>query len=276
MHKKLMFCLGALWAGLVVAPAFAPPVKGQTGNGAVSQTTQPVTLFVTVTDPTGRLVTGLESRHFAVFENEVRQTITAFDSEDLPVSLGVALNVAGGGPEQVNGLRDAVQALARPGSELFLTNNAALPDAVALALGELAQRRQPKRAVLILSDGRVQTSDATFAALRVQLQQSGVPVYVIGFAASAGGLSFAPVAQARLSELAQLTGGQAFFAPVAELKTILARLVQELRHQYRLVYTADLLSGHSNKLRVELHPPRGLPLLTARVSRLIQAAKMRK
>lgn len=44
---------------------------------------------VTIIDPMGRIVAGLDREHFAVYENKEQQEIRNFSSEDSPVSLGV-------------------------------------------------------------------------------------------------------------------------------------------------------------------------------------------
>ena len=50
---------------------------------------------MTVTDPMNRLVTGLEKENFAVFDNNVGQTIKYFSSQDAPLSIGVIFDLSG-------------------------------------------------------------------------------------------------------------------------------------------------------------------------------------
>jgi len=50
---------------------------------------------VTVTDPYNRLVTGLEVDNFRVFEDNVEQEVVNFSSEDVPISIGVILDLSG-------------------------------------------------------------------------------------------------------------------------------------------------------------------------------------
>src|SRR5919205_4332166 len=50
---------------------------------------------VSVTDPMQRFVTGLNRDNFEVFEGAKPQTIQHFSSEDVPVSLGIILDVSG-------------------------------------------------------------------------------------------------------------------------------------------------------------------------------------
>jgi len=49
---------------------------------------------VTVTDPYNRLVAGLEVDNFRVFEDNVEQEVVNFSSEDVPISIGVILDLS--------------------------------------------------------------------------------------------------------------------------------------------------------------------------------------
>ena len=66
---------------------------------------------VSVTDPMQRFVTGLNRDNFEVFEGAKPQTIQHFSSEDVPVSLGIILDVSGSAMKTpidvVKALRDA-------------------------------------------------------------------------------------------------------------------------------------------------------------------------
>lgn len=44
---------------------------------------------LTVTDPLGRMVTGLEQQHFEIMENGARRPITAFLGPDSPISIAI-------------------------------------------------------------------------------------------------------------------------------------------------------------------------------------------
>ena len=50
---------------------------------------------VTVTDPYNRLVTGLEPDNFRIFEDNIEQEVVNFSSEDVPISIGVILDLSG-------------------------------------------------------------------------------------------------------------------------------------------------------------------------------------
>ena len=96
----------------VQPPASATPAAGapagaerpaETGPGAlkihpgsyIRMNVDLVLVPVTVTDPMNRLVTGLEKEDFQVFENNKRQKIQSFASEDAPVSIGIIFDLSG-------------------------------------------------------------------------------------------------------------------------------------------------------------------------------------
>jgi hypothetical protein len=64
---------------------------------------------VVVTDPYNRLVTGLDTDNFRVFEDNVEQEITTFSSEDVPISIGVIFDLAKPGRQPSSSLRLPIQ-----------------------------------------------------------------------------------------------------------------------------------------------------------------------
>ena len=87
--------------------------------------TQITLVGASVTDPLGRLVTGLEQDNFRVFEDGVEQEIVHFSSEDVPVSIGVIFDMSGSMTDKIDKSRlAAVQFFrtANPQDEFFLVN----------------------------------------------------------------------------------------------------------------------------------------------------------
>ena len=144
-----------------------------------------VLIPVTVTDPLNRFVTGLEKENFKVFEDKKEQEISQFSSEDAPLSIGVIFDCSGSMGKKLEKSRLAVTQFfktANPEDEFFLiqfndsadliqpfTRNleeiqnrltftqskgrTALLDAIYLALNEMKQAKNPRKALLIISDG---------------------------------------------------------------------------------------------------------------------------
>src|SRR5258708_1340069 len=62
---------------------------------------------VTVTDPYNRLVTGLETDNFRVFEDNIEQEVVTFSAEDVPISIGVIFDFSGSMSNKVGKAREA-------------------------------------------------------------------------------------------------------------------------------------------------------------------------
>jgi Ca-activated chloride channel family protein len=88
---------------------------------------------VAVTDPLGRLVTGLDRDNFEIFEGKERQAIKTFSSEDSPVSVGIIFDTSGSMTDKIELAREAVSQLlqtANPEDEFFLITFADSPEIV--------------------------------------------------------------------------------------------------------------------------------------------------
>ena len=80
---------------------------------------------VTVTDPYGRLVTGLEQSNFRIFEDGVEQEVLRFSGEDVPISIGVIFDMSGSMSDKIEKSRQAAVQFfrtANPKDEFLLIN----------------------------------------------------------------------------------------------------------------------------------------------------------
>lgn len=259
--------------------------------------TELVSLTVTVTDPYNRLVTGLDKHNFEIFEDKVKQDISHFSDDDVPVSLGLIFDVSGSMKGKLERAREALRAFIQTShsdDDFFLvgfnqranllaeftdgdtlTNKltlvdprgqTALYDASYLGIEKVKQGRHQKRALLLISDGQDNSSRYTYGELRKLLKEAGVQIYCIGiveFGGGAGG-SLDLQGQAILEEISQVTGGKAFFPrSPAELEDATTRIALELRHQYSIGYAPTNIKkdGQWHKIKVSVKPPRGLPSL---------------
>jgi hypothetical protein len=78
---------------------------------------------VTVTDPYNRIVTGLEPDNFRVFEDNIEQEVVNFSSEDVPISIGVILDLSGSMANKLGKAKEAAFQFfktANPEDEFFL------------------------------------------------------------------------------------------------------------------------------------------------------------
>src|SRR5687767_2698026 len=94
----------ALAAGAVVTAA-AQNQEGFTFRSGVEL----INVTTTVTDDSGRFVSGLQKEDFTVFEDGVRQEVTQFSNERVPVSLGIVLDTSGSmTPDKMSAARTAI------------------------------------------------------------------------------------------------------------------------------------------------------------------------
>ena len=139
---------------------------------------------ITVTDPYDRIVTGLEADSFRVFEDNVEQEVVTFSSEDVPISVGVILDLSGSMANKIGKAKEAAMQFfksANPEDEFLLVTvseraqvssgfttsieglgnsllsksakgRTALLDAVYLSVSEMRNAHNAKRALLIISD----------------------------------------------------------------------------------------------------------------------------
>lgn len=259
--------------------------------------TELVSMTVTVTDPYNRLVTGLDKHHFEVFEDKVKQEITHFSDDDVPVSLGIVFDVSGSMKGKLERARDALKAFIQTShndDDFFLVGfnqranllaeftdgdtlsnklhlvdpkgQTAVYDAAYLGIEKVKQGRHTKRALLLISDGQDNSSRYTYGELRKLLKEAGVQIYCLGIVEMGGGsgTSLDMQGQGILEEIAQVTGGKAFFPrTAAELEDQTTRIALELRHQYSIGYMPTNIKkdGQWHKIKVNVKQPRGLPSL---------------
>lgn len=173
-----------------------------------------VNVTATVTDDRGRFVSGLQKDDFAVYDDGVRQEITYFSSDRVPVSLGILLDASGSMTrDKMASARAAIDRfiydLLGADDELFFVEFATSPrltqqwtsdrrlisravgrvdpaggtamyDAVADALPLAETGRNRKKALLVISDGNDSNSATGVAELRQLIRESEVLVYAIG------------------------------------------------------------------------------------------------
>jgi Ca-activated chloride channel homolog len=281
-------------------PATPPPGDSfKLKKGQPIRTETQITLVgATVTDPLGRLVTGLQQENFRVFEDGAEQEIVRFSSEDVPVSIGVIFDMSGSMADKIDKSREAAVQFfrtANPQDEFFLVNFndraqlispftasvddlqdrlmytgahglTALYDGVYLGLSQMRGAHNTKKALLILSDGGDNHSRYSETEVRKFVREADVQIYAIGLFDPDGG----PTPEERegpglLGDLTMMTGGRMFAVKnVSELPDIATKISMELRNQYVLGYRPSQRAhdGKWRKIKVRLNPPKGMPPLT--------------
>jgi VWFA-related protein len=173
-----------------------------------------VNVTATVTDEEGRFVPNLRKEDFLVYEDGAPQTITHFNAERVPVSLGIALDTSGSmAGEKFEHAQAALERflfdLLDANDEVFLNRfstdtyleqgwtkdkslvsralrritprgGTAMYDAVAEAVPMADNGSNRKKAVLVISDGNDTNSETHISELKQLVRQTEVLVYAIG------------------------------------------------------------------------------------------------
>jgi VWFA-related protein len=178
-----------------------------------------INVTATVTDANGRFVSGLRKEDFRVYQDDQLQAVTHFNSERVPVSLGIILDTSGSmDSEKMTAAKLALNHflldLLGPGDEVFLyrfdsapelvhewttdrqrisdalnriqaRGGTALYDALAEAVPLAQAGKHRKKALLVISDGNDTSSRTAILELKEQIRETEVLVYAIGIDAQA-------------------------------------------------------------------------------------------
>jgi Ca-activated chloride channel family protein len=237
-----------------------------------------VELYASVLDRKGRPVLGLGQKDFSVAEDGARQTITRFERvDDLPIHAAVVLDSSGSMEKSLPQARDAALGFLRdairpkdraavitfndhPNIGVKFSNDL---DTLAGGLAGLKAERgtslwdtiiftefyfngvKGQRAMLLLTDGRDESSRFTFEDALEDARRAGVTIYTIGLGDD--------IEKRKLTKLSEETGGRAFFIKsAAELPAIYSTIQEDLRSQYLVAYQSTNTGLDANFRTVEL------------------------
>ncbi len=228
MNKRHALSVTAIVAAVLLLGVRPGAQQGQDDRQAFRFRTgvELINVTATVTDQSGRFVPNLRKEDFRVYQDDELQPITHFNSERVPVSLGIALDTSGSMVgEKMAAARDALDRflyqLLDPSDEVFLyrfdsspelvdgwttdrrrisdelsrlqpRGGTALYDTVAEAVPLAQAGRHRKKALVIISDGNDTSSQTELPALKALIHETEVLVYAIGIDAQ-GGVTYAPV-----------------------------------------------------------------------------------
>jgi VWFA-related protein len=228
---------------------------------------------VSVTDASGRLITGLTQGDFQIFEDGVEQTITQFTDKRVPVSLGMLLDASDSMRGQA--VIDARDAFDRFVGDLLLTEDevfvatfnhmprlltkwtrppmslrgrlnelkpsggTAIYDAVADTSRLFEQRVNLRAAMIVVSDGADTASDRSLLQTIEVIRRNDAFVYAIAIDAPDGRDSTRVNPEA-LRDITSLTGGYTEVVKSAgDLGPATARIADELNKQYTIGYSSS-------------------------------------
>jgi Ca-activated chloride channel family protein len=245
-----------------------------------------VGISATVVNQGGGLVTGLSKDAFEIYEDGVRQSITQFTSERVPISVAVLLDVSDSMfGQRLTDARAAVEhflftrldqsdefcvmafnhepRLLTPWTRsqdlirerlagLRPSGATGLYDAVIAAMPLMAKRGRERGALLIISDGEDTASDASMHDVRSALLRSDGFAYAIGIDPPARRAINTGVNLAALTEITNGSGGSTEVVhDTADLDTATARIADALNKQYLLGYVSSRApDGRYHSIRV--------------------------
>jgi Ca-activated chloride channel homolog len=249
---------------------------------------------VSVTNTFGAPFAGLPREAFRLFEDGVEQQVKFFSAEDAPLSLGIIFDASRSMEGKLDQSRLAVSKFlnTRMTSDEFsliefndaprllcgFTNDAeriekmlggirarnwtALLDAVYLAIHQMKRASNPRKALLILSDGGDNNSRYTETEMKSLVREADVCIYSVAFV----GTGLLKRHQRMLARLSEETGGRLYeIGKMNELPEAIARISSALRHQYVLGYSSSnpRRNGLYRNIKVRLHQPPDQPPLRA-------------
>ena len=142
-------------------------------------------------------------------------------------------------------------------------------DAVNLALSEMKEAKNPRKAIVIVSDGGDNHSQYTSKQIEDLVRAADVQIYAMGVFDTLSSLFLPPevVSGPRLlSEISTQTGGRAFSATLTnDLPSVASRIAVELRNEYVLGYypKKQAHDGKYRRVEVKISQPVGVPALKA-------------
>jgi Ca-activated chloride channel family protein len=237
-----------------------------------------VSLNVTVVNSAGQYVTDLTQEEFGVFEDGAKQELTYFNRTNLPIALSLLIDSSASMEQRMENAQEAaigfaskirpqdlaqvvdfdtrveirqtftnkIEELDRAIRNTSSGGSTALHNAVYISLKELAKikAKNPeevrRQAIVVLSDGEDTSSLVSFEEVLELAKRSETAIYTIGLQPrETTALRGFREAEFVLRQLAQETGGRAFFAKqVEELKDVYGQIADELSSQYSMGYSS--------------------------------------
>lgn len=227
-----------------------------------------VTVNVTVTDPKGRPLAGLNAKDFLVTDDGKPVSLEFFDSQG-PASIVFIIDIS----SSMKGLKwknlkaglkkflstahegndytlitfsDSPKLIARSvgADDLWKTLNGldpdgstALYDAMMLGLNALEALAQRHKALVLFSDGQDNSSRAKLADVEQEALHSRATIYTVGILTRQHDLfPFERDGVKLLNQLAETTGGLEHFPAPAEIRNVLEKINADVSSQYSLSY----------------------------------------
>ena len=250
-----------------------PPPSPSTGNqnNKLKIDVDLVALHAAVLDKRGIFVDGLPPDSFKVYEDKVLQKLSVAKQEDVPVSMGLVIDNSGSmfsKRAKVNAAALTFVKTSNPDDEAFVVNfnddyyldtehdftsninemkealeridargSTALYDAIIGSLDHLKKAHRDKRVLLVITDGMDNASRHTLTETVNEVQHSDAIIYAVGLFGKEDKGATSRKARKALEDLADATGGLAFFPEAVEdTESICTQIAHDIRNQYTLAY----------------------------------------
>jgi len=250
---------------------------------------------VTVLDGLGHNVLGLDKENFRVFDGTEQRPIVTFGQSDAPVSVGLIFDCSRSMREKYKIARQAPAELfhqLNPDDESFLITVADKPelrqnftsafndiqnallftnpngttsllDGVYMGLQQLKKGHNPRKALIVVSDGGDNNSRYTLRELTTLAAEADVQIFSICLFEKPQTVE-EEAGPALLSGLAQASGGINYLiTDVNDMKTAFGKVGVTLHNQYVIGYypPENAPCGKYRKITVKVLLPAGLPKL---------------
>jgi Ca-activated chloride channel family protein len=139
-----------------------------------------------------------------------------------------------------------------------------LLDAIYLGLNEMKHAHYERKALLIISDGGDNHSRYTESEIKSVVREADVQIFAIGLFDQAPRTQEEQYGPQLLSDITDVTGGRTYtISNPNELSDVATKIGIALRNEYVIAYRSATRphDGKWHKIRVKLHPPKGLPPL---------------
>jgi len=271
VNRVILSTIGLLVAGL------AAPVPTGAQRPQFRSTIDIVSLNITVVDGASRYITDLEQDDFSVFEDGIRQDVIFFTRRPQPIALSLLLDSSASMEDKLQMLQLAAgnfvkrlkpndlaqvidfdsrvsirQAFISSQAELQTAilqtvagGSTSLHNAIYVSLKELAKVKAQneedvrRQALIVFSDGEDTSSLVSFEEVLDLAKRSETGIYTIALRGNDSSARGFREAEFVMRQLAQETGGRAFFpSRIEDLNGVYTQIADELASQYTVGYTS--------------------------------------
>ncbi|MFL6468664.1 MAG: VWA domain-containing protein [Pyrinomonadaceae bacterium] len=271
----------------------------------VSVETNLVTINVSVTDKNGNFIRGLSKNDFVVLDDGKKQDIDVFSAEDSGLSIGIVYDMHSTNDDQTLNVLDAIKRFTgrlRNNDDYFVTvfnekgslttefvpdrdqigrhlatvdrkSPSTLYDAVFAAGDHIGKLRNPKKYLIVITEGADRYSQHSAKELKARLRGLNMPVFALTFTPdnrnsygyldmmrngprqSIGFTEASALDRSVIEEISKTSGGQAFESNIRNrvyLAGLAAKFLEEARSQYVIGFSPEANDGRWHKLNINL------------------------